>query len=120
MSRLRSWVGPATCGPGTAGPTLPTVLHDTYGRELARLLERVLAGDLATDWVSVERGVVSALAALERLYKQHRVDEQGWCLICWEATREWWRPWRRRRACTVRAAVAFHMSNAATADLRRA
>lgn len=119
MSRVRSWVGPVTCGPGTAGPTLPAAEHDSYGRELAGLLERVLAGELATDWTSVERGVVSALAALERLYKQHRVDEQGWCLICWEASREWW-PWRRRRVCTVRAAFAFHMPHVATADLRRA
>jgi hypothetical protein len=61
-SCFRSWVGPATCGPGPAGPTLPTAaLHDSYGRELAGVLERVLAGDLVTDWVSVERGVVSAL-----------------------------------------------------------
>lgn len=120
MSRLWSWVGPATCDPGTAGPTLPTVPHDTQSRELAGLLERVLAGDLATDWVDIERGVVSALAALERLYNQHQVDEQGWCLICWETTREWWRPWRHRRACTVRAAIASPMPHAATSDLRRA
>jgi hypothetical protein len=120
VSRLRSWIGQVISGPGTAGPTLPTVLDDdTYVRELTALLERVLAGDLATDWVSVERQVVSTLGVLERLCKQHRVDEQGWCLICWEATREWWRPWRRRRACTVRAAVSSHMPHAATADLRR-
>jgi hypothetical protein len=120
MSRLRGWVGPVTRDSGAAGPTPSSVLHDTYGGELAGLLERVLAGDLATDWVDVERGVVSALAALERLYQQHQVDEQGWCLICWEATREWWRPWRRRSPFTVRAAVASPMPHAATADLRRA
>ncbi len=115
-SRLRSWVGPATCGPGTAGPTLPTVLHDTYGRVLAGLLDAVLAGDLATDWVSVERQVVSALAASVQLYGQHQVDEQGRCLICREA--RW--PWPRRAACTVHAAFASHMPHVATADLRRA
>lgn len=115
---MLSWVGPATRGPGASGPTPSSVLHDSYGRELAGLLERVLAGDLATEWVDVERAVVSALAALERLYQQHQVDEQGWCLICREATREWWRPWRRRSPCTVRAAVAFHMPHAATANLR--
>ncbi|MGH3874679.1 MAG: hypothetical protein ACRDSR_24790 [Pseudonocardiaceae bacterium] len=119
MSRLRSWAGPAIRGTGTVGPTLPAVPHDAQSRELAGLLERVLAGDLVTDWVDVERGVVSALGALVRLYKQHQVDEHGWCLICWEATREWWWPWRRRRACTVRAAVAFPMLHVAPADLRR-
>jgi hypothetical protein len=115
-SHFRSWVGPATCGPGTAGPTLPTVLHDTYGRELAGLLERVLTGDLATDWVSVERQVVSALEASVQLYEEHQVDEQGRCLICREA--RW--PWPRRAACTVHAAFASHMPHVATADLRRA
>ncbi|MGH3965893.1 MAG: hypothetical protein ACRDRY_22015 [Pseudonocardiaceae bacterium] len=119
MSRLLSWVGPATCDPGTAGPTLPTPVHDAHGRELAWLLERVLSGDLGSDdWADVERAVVSALAASVQLYEEHQVDEQGWCLICWEATREWWRPWRHRRACTVRAAFAFHMPHAATSDLR--
>jgi hypothetical protein len=118
MNRLRSWVGPTTRPGGAAGPTRPTV-HEAYGRELSRLLERVLTGDLATDWADVERAVVSALTALEQLYAEHRVDERGCCLICWETTR-WWRPWPRRAACTVHAAFAYHMPHAATADLRRA
>ena len=105
-----------TRDPGTAEPTLPIVLHDAYGRVLAGLLERVLAGDLATDWVSVERGVVSALAALVQLHGEHEVDDQGRCVICRE---DRW-PWRRRRACTVRAAFAVHMPYAATPNLRRA
>ncbi|MGH8573426.1 MAG: hypothetical protein ACREX8_12750, partial [Gammaproteobacteria bacterium] len=35
----------------------PPAVREAYGRELAELLNAVLAGDLATDWVSVERGV---------------------------------------------------------------
>jgi hypothetical protein len=112
VSRLRSWVGPVTCGPGTAGPTLPAIPPDSHGRVLAGLLERVLAGDLVTDWVSVERQVMSALAALERIY----IDHETSCVIC---SREWSWPWRRRRACAVRSAFAFYMPHAATADLRR-
>lgn len=121
MSRPRSWVGPAACDPGAAaGPTLPTAApHDSYGRKLAELLERVLAGDLATDWTSVEREVVSALGVLERICTQHEADEQARCSICREPRRAWW-PWRRRRACTVRAAVAVHLPHVAAADLRRA
>lgn len=111
-----SWVGSATRPAGAAGPTLPTVGHDAYDRELAGLIERVLAGDLATDWVSVERRVVSALAVLERLYRQHEVDEHDRCVICCREAR--W-PWRRRAACTVRAAFVSHMPHAATADRRR-
>jgi hypothetical protein len=111
-----SWIGSVTWSPGAAGPTLPAVRRDAYGRELAGLLEGVLAGDLGTDdWVDVERAVVSALATLERLYAEHEVDEQGRCLICREA--RWL--WPRRAACTVRAAVAFHTSHVATAELRR-
>lgn len=89
-----------------------------YGRELAGLLERVLAGGLGSDdWADVERAVVSALATLvtlERLYAEHEVDEQGLCLICREV--RWF--WPCRAACTVRAAVAFRMPYAATAGLR--
>lgn len=94
-----------TCGPGTAGSILPTVPHDSHGGVLAGLLERVLAGDLASDWVDVERGGVSALAALERIYTDHETS----CLIC---SREWSWPWRR----AVRAAFVSHMPHVANAN----
>lgn len=117
MSHHRSWVGPATRGPAPLpGQPLPTVVHDTQGRVLAGLLERVLAGDLATDWVSVERQVVSALEASVQLHGQHQVDDHGRCVICREV--RWL--WPRRAACTVHAAFASHMPHVATADLRRA
>jgi hypothetical protein len=91
--RRVSWVGSVTCGPGAAGPTPPTAFHDTYSRELAGLLEPVLAGDLDTDWVSIERGMGSALAASVQLHEERQVDNHGRCLICREDRWPWPAGW---------------------------
>lgn len=84
----------------------PPVLHELYGRELAELLDAVLAGDLGTDWASVERRVVCALGAFVRLQQRHKVDEHGRCSICRSVPRAWW-PWPKRVPCTVHAALSF-------------
>jgi hypothetical protein len=86
----------------------PSALHELYGRELAELLDAVLAGDLVTDWASVERRVVRALGALVWLQRCHRVDRRGRCLICRAAPRWWW-PWPKRVPCTVHSALSFHL-----------
>jgi hypothetical protein len=86
----------------------PPALHEVYGRELAELLERVLAGDLATNWVSVERRVVRALGALVPLQQRHKVDEHGRCSICRSVPRAWW-PWPKRTTCTVHSALSFDL-----------
>jgi hypothetical protein len=83
--------------------------HEIYGRELATLLERVLAGELVTDRVVVERRVVRALGALVRLQQRHTVDEQGRCSICRTAPRGW-RRWPQRATCTVNSALSFYLS----------
>ncbi|MGH3971965.1 MAG: hypothetical protein ACRDS9_01355 [Pseudonocardiaceae bacterium] len=83
-------------------------LHELYGRELAELLDAVLAGDLVTDWASVERRVVRALAALVRLQQRHKVDEHGRCSICRSVPGAWWR-WPKRTMCTVHSALSFNL-----------
>ena len=86
----------------------PSALHEAFSQELAKLLDAVLAGDLVTDWASVERRVVRALGALMRLQRCHRVDRRGRCPIC-RATLRWWWPWPKRVSCTVHAALGFHL-----------
>lgn len=85
----------------------PATLYAAYGRELAELLNAVLAGDLVTDRATVERQVVPSLGALVSLHQRHRVDERGRCSICWQLPRAWWWPWPRRSTCTVYAALGF-------------
>jgi hypothetical protein len=87
----------------------PPALHEVYGQELAVLLKQVLAGDLISDRVSVERQIVRVVGALVSLHQRHRVDERGRCLICWPLPRTWWWPWPRRSTCTVYAALGFHL-----------
>lgn len=86
----------------------PPASHKLYGRELAELLDAVLAGDLVTDWASVERRVVRALGALLRLQQCHRVDARGRCPIC-RATPRWWWPRPKRTTCTVYSALRFNL-----------
>lgn len=118
MSRLHSWGGPATRDPGTARPTLPTALHETYGRELAGLLELVCSGEAFSEPATAERLSVRLVGVLTRLHDGHQVDEHGRCSICWSCSRRWWRPWPRRAACTVHAAFAFDLPHA-DKNLRR-
>lgn len=87
----------------------PRSLQEAYGRELAKLLEQVLAGDLVSDRVSVERQVVPVVGTLVWLHQRHRVDENGCCSICRPLPRAWWWPWPRRSTCTVYAALGFHL-----------
>ncbi|MGH3973464.1 MAG: hypothetical protein ACRDS9_09070 [Pseudonocardiaceae bacterium] len=86
----------------------PPALHEVYGRALAELLDAVLAGDLVTDWASVERRVVRALGVLVRLQQRHKVDEHGRCSICRSVPRAWWR-WPKRATCTVHSALSFDL-----------
>ncbi|MGH3776481.1 MAG: hypothetical protein ACRDRR_12255 [Pseudonocardiaceae bacterium] len=87
----------------------PTAAHDMYGKEIARLLDQVLASDLVSDRAAVERQVVRVVGVLVRLHQSHQVDEQGRCSICWPVPRTWWRPWPRRSACTVHTALSFYL-----------
>lgn len=112
MSRSRSWVGPATRGPGTVGPTLPTVLHDSFGQQLAATLELLRSGEAFSDPITVERLFMCLVGVLTRLHEEHQVDDRGRCPgICRPRPRKWW-PWPRRAVCTVHAAFASHMPHA--------
>ena len=82
--------------------------YQAYGRELAELLNTVLAGDLVSDWAAVERQVVRSLGALVRLQQLHRVDERGRCSICRTIPRGW-RRWPKRTTCTVDNALSFYL-----------
>ena len=86
-----------------------TATYQEYGRELVELLERVLASDLVSDPVAVERQVVRVVAALVWLQQRHRVDADGRCSICRTAPRGWWWPWSKRTTCTVYKALSFHL-----------
>jgi hypothetical protein len=85
----------------------PTASYQAYGRELAELLELVLAGDLVADRAAAER-LVCSLGALVRLQQCHRVDEHGRCSTCRSAPRAWW-PWPKRITCTVHSALSFYL-----------
>lgn len=87
----------------------PPIVSEAYSRELAKLLDTVLAGDLVTDHaVTVERQVVHSLGALTWLQQRHRVNKRGQCSIC-RARRAWWRPWPQRTTCTVHVALSFYL-----------
>jgi hypothetical protein len=111
---LLGWVGsvvsPRWCH--RASPSLPRgcavnprALHELYGQELAELLDTVLAGDLVTDWASIERRVVRALGALVRLQQRHKVAEHSRCSICRSVPRGWWL-WPKHTTCTVHNALS--------------
>lgn len=86
----------------------PVTLHEAYGRELAELLELVLAGDLVADRAVAER-LVRSLGALVRLQQCHGVDEHGRCsTTCRSVPRMWW-PWPKRITCTVHSALSFYL-----------
>lgn len=119
MSRPHSGVGPATRGPGSdAGPTLPTSLHDTYGQQLADMLELVRSGKAFTEPPTAQRLSIRLLGVLTRLHEGHQVDEHGRCAICWPRSRTWWRPWPRRAACTVHAAFGAYLPYTDKSGLR--
>lgn len=87
----------------------PMTSHKAYGRELAELLDAVLAGDLVSDRAAVERQVVRSVGALVQLQQRHRVDERGRCSTCRSVPRKWWRPWLKRTTCTVYSALNFYL-----------
>lgn len=111
--------GPVTPDPGAAGPTLPTALHDAYGRQLAAMLELVRSGEAFTEPITAERLSLRLVGVLTRLHEAHQVDNQGRCSICLPRPRRWWRLWPRRAACTVHDAFTFHMLPAVTTHPRR-
>ncbi len=86
----------------------PRILHEAYGRELAELLERVLAGDLVADRTAAE-GLVRSLGVLVRLQERHRVDTHGRCSTCQSVPRAGWRLWPKRVPCTVHSALSFYL-----------
>ena len=61
----------------------PVALHEMCGRELAELLDKIVAGEAPA--------VVMDQATAE-LQEQHRVDERGRCAVCWPLPPTWWRP----------------------------
>lgn len=110
MSGSQSWVEPTTHDPGAdAGPALPTALHDSYGQQLAAMLELVRSGDAFSKPTTAQRLSVRLVGVLMRLHEAHQVDDHGRCSICWPRPGRWWRPWPCRATCTVHAAFAFHM-----------
>lgn len=92
----------------------PKAVYQAHRRELAELLNAVLAGDLVNDQVTVdervavERQVVRAVGALVRLQQRHEVDAQGRCSICRTSPRGW-RRWPKRTTCTVHSALGFFL-----------
>jgi hypothetical protein len=81
--------------------------YEAYRRELAALLELVLAARLVDDWAAVERLVVHVVGAQSRVLEAHPVDEHGRCSICRAAPRGWWWPWPRRVPCKVYSALGL-------------
>jgi hypothetical protein len=80
------------------------MFHD----ELSDLLDRVLTGEIIDDRATAER-VVRSLGVVVDLHERHRIDENGWCGVCWAVPRRWWRPWPRRSTCTVYSALDFFL-----------
>lgn len=104
MSRFRNWVGPATrdpgtarptrpttlhntygqqlaallelirSSPGTAGVTLPAALHDTYGQQLAALVELIRSGQAFTEPTTAERLLLPLVGVLTQVHQEHQVD----------------------------------------------
>lgn len=90
----------------------PVALQKMYGRELAELLDKILAGEVpavVVDQATAERWLLRLAGALMRLQQRHRVDHRGRCSICWPVPRAWWRPWLRRATCTVHTALGFYL-----------
>lgn len=90
----------------------PAALHEMYRRELAKLLDNIVAGEVpavAMDQATAERWIVRLVGALVRLQEQHRVDEHGRCSICWPLPPTWWRPWPKRSTCTVHTVLGFYL-----------
>lgn len=120
----RRWLTPGVGGIGTASfladvghevPTalLPSFVTTTLGAPAAALgliegiseglagTGRFIGGALADDPARRRAVAVGGYTSSG----EHEVDDHSRCVICRE---DRW-PWRRRRACTVHAAFAFHM-----------
>ncbi len=120
MSRPTSWDGSVAYNPDTATePSHPTTTHDSYGRELADMVDLIRSGRAFTEPATAERLSFRLVAVLDQVYGQHAPDEHGQCLICRPSPR-WWRPWSRRAACTVHAAFAHDARRVCKAQQRRA
>lgn len=89
-------------------PPDPQTRYAMNGRALAEQLEQVLAGELVADPAAVERQIVRSLGALIWLQQRHHVDARGRCAIC-RPGRAWWWLSSPRCACTVQAALNFHL-----------
>jgi hypothetical protein len=102
----------AAAQPASAAEPAPhaAAVHEAHGRDLAELLDHVLAGDLASsDRVVVEGRIVRVLGALMWLQQHHRVNDHGHCPTCRSPQRAWWRPWPRRSTCTVHTALSLNL-----------
>jgi hypothetical protein len=96
--------------PGDATEPAPhAAVHEAHGRDLAELLDHVLAGDLDSSGVVVERQIVRALGALMWLQQHHQVNDHGHCPTCRPRQRRSWWPWPRRSTCTVHTALSLHL-----------
>lgn len=80
-------------------------LYKAHGRELAVLLDELLAGEVVSDRATAER-LVRSVGALQRLHDRHQLDQQGRCAVCWPIPPTWWRPWPKRSICTVHVALS--------------
>jgi hypothetical protein len=83
-------------------------LYRVFDRELSKLLDTVLAGEVVADRDTAER-LIRSVGALMHLHAQHPVDAHGRCASC-RPPRMWWLPlWRRRSACSVHVALSFFL-----------
>lgn len=82
-------------------------LWETRYRQISEQLEELaewLSGAKSVAPAAHEEWTVRLLAAVLMLLRQHHVNKRGQCRFCgW--TRWNWRFWRRRRRCTVYAAL---------------
>ena len=90
-----------------SGPVHAT-LYKAHARELAELLDLLLAGEVVSDRAVAER-LVRVVGALLRLHDRHRLDRHGQCVVCWPIPRTWWRPWPKQSICTVHVALSFFL-----------
>jgi hypothetical protein len=88
---------------GRVSGTDPAASYGAFEGELACALDGVLAGELMTGGIGVERRVVQSLGALMWLVEVHRVDRRGRCRVCRRGR------WRRRSVCTVYRALFLHV-----------
>lgn len=115
-----SWRWPVTLrGCAVSAPDALT-LHESYGRQLADMLELVRTAEAFSQPVTAQRLSIRLIGVLTRLHEAHQVDKRGRCSICWPHPRRWWRPWPRHALCTVHTTFGDYLPHTQKPTLRRA